>query len=366
MKRMILWMAALALLASCGPKHMFSGQINGIESNQLLFVYSSDGDSGEMAMDTVYLDNGKFHWDPPVAENGVLMIVNPARFIDYQTFLTYPGEQCVINGSLTDYEVSGSKFYKDWGVFHKMTAANQAARHELMASIPEEEDPDYDMAEYSAKDRAIKEEWDALAVEYIKQYPESELCAYLARELGKADDFYEVEEIISDKVKKGPLGYLIVKKSLMLDAEALRQASAKDIYEGAVAPDFTLETSTGETFTLSDCRGGWVLLDFWGTWCGWCVEGLPTLKEVAHTYAGKLTTVSVDTRDPKQAWLNGIKEYGMDWVQVYNSDADAIDSKYAVQGFPGFYLIDPEGIIRMIAFGEPAHFVEKIGEYINQ
>ena len=368
MKRVLLITTLLAALVSCGPKHMFSGTIRGIESGQLLFVYSSDGDSGEMAMDTVYLDNGKFHFDPPVAEDGVLMIVNAANFIDYQSFLVVPGEHCVINGTLTDYTVSGSKFYKDWGVFHEMTKANAAARHELMESIPGEgeEDPDYDMAAYSAKDRALKQEWDALAMDYIRQHPESDLSAYLARELSLADDFYEAEEIISEKVKKGRLGYLIERKSLSLDAEALRQASMKDIYVGAQAPDFTLETSTGESFTLSDHRGGWVLLDFWGTWCGWCVEGLPTVKEIAQTYKDKLTVVSVDTADPKQAWLEGIKEHGMDWVQVYNSREDAIDSKYAVQGFPGFYLIDPQGVIQLMEFGEPAHFVELIGELISK
>ena len=367
MKRIALVAAALAILVSCGPKSMFSGHIRGIEDGRLMFVYSSDGDSGQMAMDTVILGkDGSFRWDPPVAENGILMIVDPARFIDYQSFSVYPGQQCVIEGTLTDYEVSGSRFYKDWGVFQKMTAGNAAARHDLMASIPEEEDPDYDMAEYSAKDRALKEEWDAIAIDFIKQNPGSEVCAYLAHELSKADDFYEVEEIISPEVKKGPMGYLIEKKSLALDAEALRQASAKDIYEGAVAPDFSLPTSTDGTFTLSEYRGRYVLLDFWGTWCGWCIEGLPTVKNIAHSYADRLTVVSVDTRDPKQAWLKGIEEYGMDWVQVYNSDADAIDAKYAVQGFPGFYLIDPEGIIRMIAFGEPAHFVEKIGELISE
>lgn len=367
MKRLILLAAFLMAMVSCGPKAMFSGNIKDIASGELLFVYSSDGDSGAMAMDTVYLDkNGKFQWDPPVAENGIVMIVDKDHFIDYLTLCVVPGEHAVIKGSLTDHEITGSRFYQDWGAFSKMAAANQAARHDLMASIPEEEDPDYDMAAYSARDRELKQEWDAIAMDFIRQNPGSDVCAYLAHELSKADDFYDAEEMISDKVKKGPMGYLIEKKVLAMDAEALRQASAKDVYEGAVAPDFTLETSTGDKFTLSDCRGGWVLLDFWGTWCGWCIEGLPTVKEIAHTYQDKLTVVSVDTRDPKQAWLNGIKEYGMDWVQVYNSDADAIDARFAVQGFPGFYLIDPEGVIRMMAFGEPAHFVEKIGEFINQ
>ena len=108
------------------------------------------------------------------------------------------------------------------------------------------------------------------------------------------------------------------------------------------------------------------MLDFWGTWCGWCVEGLPNVKEIAHRYKDKLTVVSVDCGDSEEAWKNGIQKYGMDWVQVYNSKKDAIDSKFAVQGYPGFYLIDPDGKIKLMAFGEPAHFVEKIGELISE
>jgi thiol-disulfide isomerase/thioredoxin len=364
MKRIILIMAALAALVSCGPKHMFSGNIQGVESGQLLFA--SDSKTGEMVLDSVKLDNGKFCYDPPVTDKGILMIVDKDHFIDYLTFCIVPGEYCVINGTMTDYTVTGSKFYKDWGVFHEMAKENAKALHDLRASIPMEEDPDYDMAAYSAREREIGKEWNEIAMDYIRKYPDSDMSAYLAREITNAEFFYEAEEIISDKVKKGKLGYLIEERSLLIDAEAVRQASEKDIYEGAVAPDFTLKTSTGDTFTLSDYRGGYVMLDFWGTWCGWCVEGLPNVKEIAHRYKGKLTVVSVDCGDSEEAWQNGIKKYGMDWIQVYNSRADAIDSKFAVHGYPGFYLIDPEGKIKMMAFGEPAHFVEKIGELISE
>lgn len=366
MKKSILLAALLGALVSCGSKDMFSGHIRDVESGLLMFIYSSDGDSGAMAADTVYLDNGKFAYNPPVNENGIVMIVDPAHFTNYMTLCVVPGEHAVIEGSLTDYQVSGSKFYSDWGTFHQMAAQNEKDRQALMDSIPTEEDPDYDMAAYSAKDREIKRQWDAIAMDFIRQNPGSDVCAYLAHELSRADDFYDAEEIITDEVKKGPMGYLIERKVLAMDAEAIRQSSMKDIYEGASAPDFSLKTSTGDTFTLSDHRGEWILLDFWGTWCGWCVEGLPTLKDIAHSYAGKLTVVSVDTSDPEGAWLEGIQQYGMDWIQVYNSREDAIDAIYAVQGFPGFYLIDPEGTIRMMAFGEPAHFKEKIGEFIGQ
>lgn len=372
MRRIALFAALAAALAaalvSCNtkPQHMISGNLQTAESDWLLFIYGSDGDSGEMAMDTVYLDNGKFHYDPPVAETGTVMMVEVKHFIDNISLYLVPGEQAVISGTMTDYKIGGSPFYEDWGRFHEITRSVDKARYELMASIPEEEDPDYDMAAYSAKDRAIKQEWDRLALQFIKDNPESDLCAYLAHELSRADDFYDAEETISEKVKKGRLGFLIERKVLAMDADAVRQASAKDVFVGAVAPDFSLPTSTGGTFTLSEYRGRYVLLDFWGTWCHWCIEGLPTVKTISNSFADRLTVVSVDTGDPKGAWLDGIKQYGMDWVQVYNSREDAIDAKYAVQGFPGFYLIDPEGVIKMMEFGEPAHFVEKIGELISQ
>ena len=368
MKRITLIAATLAALASCGQKNVpfLSGTLSGIEDGMLMAFYSGDGDTCVMAMDTIYLDNGKFTYNLEVTEPGAVMIVEPKHFVDNLTLYAVPGEHAVIKGTLTDYEMTGSPFYQDWYTFHKMAADNEAARRALISSIPEEEDPDYDMAEFSAKDRALKQEWDKLAVDYIQKYPESDVCAYLAHELSTIDDFDLADDTISDKVKKGPLGFLLVNKALALDAEALRQESMKNIFEGATAPDFSLKTSTGETFTLSEHRGGYVLLDFWGTWCGWCVEGLPTLKEIAHAYKDKLTVVSVDTRDPEGAWREGIEKYGMDWIQVYNSREDAIDSIYAVQGFPGFYLINPEGVIVMMSFGEPAHFVEKIGELISK
>ena len=370
MKRIAIIAAALAALASCGSKNTpaLTGNLQGLESDFLLFFFSGDGEMGSQAMDTVYLDNGKFIYNLPAQETGELMFVEVNHFLDNVSLYMVPGENAVITGTLANYEITGSPFYEDWNKFRKMTAQVEKARHDLLSTLPddEEEDGDFDMDQYSATDRALTQQWNHLAMQFIEENPESDLSAYLASRLRSADDFYAADEIISDKVKKGKLGHLIANKSLSLDAEALRQESMKTVFVGADAPDFTLETSTGETFALSEHRGEYILLDFWGTWCGWCIEGLPTVKEIAHTYKDRLTVVSVDTGDGKQAWLEGIAKYGMDWVQVYNSREDAIDSIFGVQGFPGFYLINPEGKIELMEFGEPERFVELIGELINK
>ena len=216
MKRLVLFAAVLTALVSCGPKHMVSGTISGVESGQLYFVCNDEVDG--MVMDTVYLDNGKFFYDPAIKKPDILMIVDKDHFIDYITLYLVPGEYCTINGTMTDYTVSGSKFYKDWGAFHEMAKGNLAALHDLRATIPTEEDPDFDMAAYSAREREISQEWNELALDFIKKNPDSDVCAYLAREISSAEKFLEADEAISDKVKEGPLGFLIENRYLMIDA----------------------------------------------------------------------------------------------------------------------------------------------------
>ena len=69
-----------------------------------------------------------------------------------------------------------------------------------------------------------------------------------------------------------------------------------------VAPDFTLNDINGKPLALSSLRGKYVILDFWGSWCVWCIRGIPNMKEYYNKYKGKFEILGIDCNDSEQEW----------------------------------------------------------------
>lgn len=130
------------------------------------------------------------------------------------------------------------------------------------------------------------------------------------------------------------------------------QNGADLLMPGTEAPDFQIskKESTGIPSRLSDLRGTYVLLDFWASWCPDCRKDIPTLKEIAKNYAGKLAIVSQSFDTDTANWKNCIKNYGMENLAWFHSSElkkwkseTTVDSLYHVNWIPTLYLIDPEG-----------------------
>jgi hypothetical protein len=54
---------------------------------------------------------------------------------------------------------------------------------------------------------------------------------------------------------------------------------------GTPAPEFELPLLDGQTFRLADTKGRVVVLDFWATWCGPCLQSMPQVERVVHEFA---------------------------------------------------------------------------------
>lgn len=146
-----------------------------------------------------------------------------------------------------------------------------------------------------------------------------------------------------------------VKESRYGKAIADRLAVIQAIQPGRPAPDFTLTDIDGKTLRLSDFRGKWVLLDFWGSWCIWCRKGNPALVELYQKYGGKdFEIIGLAARDREDNWKKAIAEDGLTWRHAnlaLNEGGNDLPAQYNVSGFPTKILIDPEGNISVISVG---------------
>ncbi len=120
--------------------------------------------------------------------------------------------------------------------------------------------------------------------------------------------------------------------------------------EGDKAPNFKAKLVDGTSFQLSDLKGEYVLLDFWGSWCGPCRKQNRDLVRFYNKNKDKITIVSIALEKNDDNWKVASEMDGIVWkhqiVQiksmVFMSD---IAKKYGVSSIPTKLLISPEGIL---------------------
>lgn len=125
-----------------------------------------------------------------------------------------------------------------------------------------------------------------------------------------------------------------------------------------LAPDFELPNLQGATTKLSSLRGKYVVIDFWGSWCIWCIRGIPQMKTYYAKYKDKMEILGVDCRDTEDKWKAAVEEHQLPWLQVRcpNEQLQALAAQYNIEGFPTKVVVDPKGKIAKVVVGEDPEF----------
>lgn len=134
----------------------------------------------------------------------------------------------------------------------------------------------------------------------------------------------------------------------------------------ALAPDFTLTDINGKELSLSSLRGKYVVLDFWGSWCGWCIKGMPAMKEAYGKYKKKMEILGIDCNDSDEAWKAAVKKHELPWKHVYCPRGSKVPSMYAIQGFPTKIVVDPKGKVVKVVVGEDPKFYDYLDELFGK
>jgi thiol-disulfide isomerase/thioredoxin len=122
----------------------------------------------------------------------------------------------------------------------------------------------------------------------------------------------------------------------------------------AVAPSFLIKGINGKEHKLSDYKDQWLVMDFWGTWCGPCREEMPIVNkfgvEAAEGKHQNVSFLSVACRDTESK----VKEYLAEnkfSMTAAMSDGQ-IEQKYNIPYYPSKILISPQGKMIHIEFGK--------------
>ena len=131
---------------------------------------------------------------------------------------------------------------------------------------------------------------------------------------------------------------------------------------GKPAPDFRLDLLSGAKFHLADHQGKIVILDFWATWCGPCVQAMPQIDRVAAEFADRGVELIAVNLQEAPAQINPMLERLKLSPEVALDRTGAIAAKYGASAIPQTVVIDRTGkITRLFIGGGP-----KLGDQLKE
>ena len=358
MNKAFLKTSLLGILVACtinsNAQVSVTGQIKGLRTDSMI-VFSLDSSMQKEKRDTILFKKGKISLSyPNKLLTEVAIYEKPAtghRLGRNITLYLLPGKPMTINGSFDNYTIKGCDMYAKIQAYNSGKTLLQKQHDDLndkylqeMAEAKTSEEMTPIREKYFPEMRKLSAAIREYNYNFIKNNPDNEAACIAVCNIV---DFYQAYNLMTNRVKNSELvaAYYFTKKSA--DRQAKQKEQEKKLSEGADALNFTLKDINGKDFTLSSLRGKYVMLDFWGSWCGWCIKALPNMKECynKHKDSGKFEIVSIDCNDTEAKWKAAVKQHGMTWTQVKSEKQDDLPTLYGVPGYPTFIIINPEGKI---------------------
>ena len=137
--------------------------------------------------------------------------------------------------------------------------------------------------------------------------------------------------------------------------------------ETVMAPDFTVYDREGNAVNFSDFAGKPVVINFWATWCGYCVKEMPSFEKAYQEYGDEVVFMMINVTDGykenKEDAVKFIEEKGYSFPVYYDEDLSAVMA-YGTSSLPATAFINAEGEVVYGRFGIMSE--EKLYNYIGK
>jgi cytochrome c biogenesis protein CcmG, thiol:disulfide interchange protein DsbE len=116
------------------------------------------------------------------------------------------------------------------------------------------------------------------------------------------------------------------------------------------ADDFVLQDVSGNPVRLSELRGKAVVLNFWATWCGPCVEEMPMFQAYNQKYASDLVVLGINMQESADVVKSFVADKGFTY-EILMDPKGQVGQSYGVYMLPNTLFIDKDGIVRFHQVG---------------
>lgn len=214
-----------------------------------------------------------------------------------------------------------------------------------------------------AKAHALKNTINELRINYIKSNTElySSLFTLLVLSSENGSELDEqipaLYDLLAAKYKNTYFGKRMLNKIKTLSVTK----------KGAAAPDFSTQTITHGPFRLSDQKGKYILLEFWGSWCIPCRKEHPLMQQLYDKYKSRgLEIVGIANENTTAAkgletLQTAVKKDAVTWIQILNDkEQQDITGMYGIIKYPTKFLLDKEGRIMHVYVGEESQLEQDL------
>lgn len=324
--------------------YFISGNLTGFPDSTMIYLRNLSTDEtfdSAMIIGDKFLFKGQLQDEP---EQIWLNTIVANEFI--YTNLLIGNERIIIEGDISDFpwnvNITGSQSQDDFNYLRDLTKLFDFKRDSLVRSFLKltSDEQQEKGKEIWGEIRTLDDTTQTLLIGYVKShintYPGIINLGYLKNSLQK-DTVQALYKKLSDELKASKYAKIV---EIYLNEKI---SEVGDNYH-----DFKGINKNGDTIKFSDVVSyKYILLDFTSAFCGPCIQSAEELRLIDKTYNDSLVIVSFSGDSKKEFWLKSLERDSVSWLSLWDGKGTYSETyiKYGVQGFPAFYLIDPNGRI---------------------
>ncbi|TYR35824.1 AhpC/TSA family protein [Sphingobacterium phlebotomi] len=383
MKILVVTLLPILMMASfMSSKAQITATIKGLDSDTVYVWQYPLANIEDMRKDTLIANNNMFTYQIPEEPTAYAIIPHKAvytrsdggfyiaqtKFIE---LFSLPDEQINIEGELEDYyldyQISGNMVSRALGQLRTSykSPAIEAVKIELkMDSIRENGGTQDQINELFHTRGQYFGEIAQAKTEYVNNNFDQDLSAYLISRFS-LEKFATYYPKLTEDIRNGMFHDILEHSYKNYQEFSAVKLAEQTLTTGKDAPHFELKDNNDKVVSLSDFEGELIVLDFWGTWCSPCLDEIPKLKSFYENNKKDIVLIGIACNEEKDEWNAAIKNYGLEWPQLINSDKNDVAVMYGIGTYPTKIVIDKNLKIVKRFVGATEEFFTEIEELMK-